>query len=133
MGLLPSDSLEDIIYFENVVTDEDLILEGKFRGDKKTYTVAEFLSEHGERIPNYLNSQKEFRILCIVLTSEDLTETQWNTIYSQVEWFTATESTRATTRRYNFWEATRGLASLDAKGLYTSLIGTRSGARKGSR
>ncbi len=124
MGMVPKDSLEDIIYSEDVVTTSELNGQGKFSGTKKTYTVNQFIADKGNRIPDFKSSQKEFKILSVVITPAPLTTAQWTTINSMVSWVTKKEDDG--TNLYNFWEATNGVGTLIAGDLHQSLINSTS-------
>ena len=121
MGLLPLERLDDIVYFTDVATDYDLVMEGKFSGVRMTYTVEQYIEDYGVRNPTSESSQKLFRALCVVLTPEKLSDEEWNIVSEQVEWFTRTDDD-GIPYLYTFHEATRGLATMQADGLYSSLL-----------
>lgn len=119
MGMLPVDSLPDIVYFTGVTSNDTLYAQGKFRGTKNIYTVSQFRNDFGDRIPSFLNSQKKFKVLPIVLTPTPLSDSEWVNISNQIIWLTSTSNDNS--RLYNFYEATRGVGQLSSKGLKSSL------------
>ena len=102
------------------------------------WTIEQIIEKLGPRIPNFENSQKEFRIAFILLTDgrDPVTKKDLDITKVFIEQFTATsplphpidvridESTRLTAtfhdpsgkelKPLNFWEATRGIAILQA-------------------
>ena len=65
----------------------------------------------GKRIPNSNNSQKNFKLLIVVLTNKTLTDEQWDKVDATAEWFSKKEDDG--THLYNFWEATNGIGSIN--------------------
>ena len=60
--------------------------------------------------PSFEDSQKEFKLLVIVLTDEALTTEEWDTIDATAEWFSYPGADDYSS--YNFWEATNGIGSI---------------------
>lgn len=112
MGMMPQDSLKDITYFTNVVVDANLYGQGKFSGTKNTYTVQNFLQDYGPRNPSFANSQKQFKCLFVVLSSTDLSSSDWSTASTQISWLTNPGADQSSL--YNFYEATRGNGTLNS-------------------
>jgi hypothetical protein len=111
MGMAPADSLYDIPYFTNVVTDANLYGIGKFSGTKNIYTKQQFLTDRGPRIPAFGQAQTKFKCLFVVLTSTDLTTQEWTNAASQISWLTYPGADQSSL--YNFYEATKGVGQLD--------------------
>ncbi|WP_339784864.1 MAG: IPT/TIG domain-containing protein [Imperialibacter sp.] len=116
MGLLPPDSLEPFDVFTNVVSWTGRKLEANTRN---TYNRARIEREFGVRKPDVSNSQKHFRALVLVMTPYPLTDAQWIRIDEQTVKFCATEDDGEPF--INFWEATRGLATLSMDSLFSSI------------
>lgn len=77
----------------------------------QTTTIEEYIAEFGERIPNHVDSPKNFKALYVVLSDEPITSEQWKTANDDVLWFQLTEDD-GDSRRYNFWESTKGKATM---------------------
>ena len=75
-----------------------------------TVTMDEVIEIDGLRSPGPSESQKQFRILYVILTDKPLTLSQWQSYDEDVSNFQIQEDNGSSL--YNFWEATRGLASL---------------------
>jgi hypothetical protein len=85
-----------------------------------TYDNAKILSDAGgARNPTNVTSQKNFRLLVVILTPTSLTSTEWNTFDDQSEEFGRSASDGMTI--YNFWEATRGLGTLETGNLLNAV------------
>ena len=74
----------------------------------------------GERVPRVNDSQKDFRILTVLISKEKPKEAVWQKIKEQLQWFTKKGSDQ-NKYLYNFWEATKGMASLEADNLINFL------------
>lgn len=85
-----------------------------------TTTMAQVVSTDGTRSPDKTTSQKNFRILYLILTDTPLTLAEWADYDADVQAFSLAGSEG--TSSYNFWEATGGRASLSMDGLQASLI-----------
>lgn len=130
MGMMPVDSLDDITYFTNVSTDATRYGLGQFSGTKNTYTVSQFINDRGPRVPSFENSQKNFKCLFVVISDTSLSTSEWNTASSQVAWLVNPANDASSL--YNFYEATRGIGTLDAN-IGNSLInGSLSGTSSSS-
>ena len=81
----------------------------------RTYTIEEIIAEHGARIPEVSQSQKEFRGAVILLVDENHPATQeaLQTLSEDVSWFSYPGDDEA--YRFNFYEATgsRGTITMD--------------------
>lgn len=120
-GWYPKDSVGTTRVFKGITVDQTTWASGKFTANSYTdYTIDQLIASKGARTPGVATSQKKFRILTVVLTATDLSASTWNTVTSDVAWFTQ-QSSDGNSSLYNFWEATRGIATVDASGLYNSL------------
>ena len=87
-------------------------LEGTFSASSMTTTTMEqFIEQNGPRTPNYLDSQKHFKALFVVVSEEPLTLDEWNLYNNKLAEF-ETKEDDGFNHRYNFWEATYGRASI---------------------
>ena len=77
---------------------------------RTTYTPESLEELLGKRVPNHNNSQKNFKLLIVVLTDNPLTEEEWNRVDATAEWFSRKGDDG--TNSYNFWEATSGVGSI---------------------
>ena len=125
-GLIPADEVPDIWVAEDgerAPSDEDLCVNGDghcmFTATKvRTYTIEDIIAEHGERVPDYLNSQKDFRAAVVLLIDEDHPAIEW-----QVERVSADIAAFSLPGpdedddTYNFWEAMGGRATITMDGL----------------
>ena len=126
MGMLPIESVQEFDAFPEVPSetfqyyDESKTLIS-FIADKRIhYTQSSIIESLGKREPDYTTSQKEFKALFVVLSKEPLTSAEWESYESGISWFCQT-SDDGINWLYNFWEATRGVGSIDPSNLSASL------------
>ena len=101
--------------------------EGVFTANQKnSYTIDDLMSNFGgkERYPTAANSQKEFRVLTVLLTLPDTVgQTTFGDRISKtvedINWFG--EKTEHTGGHYNFYQATRGIGSINISGVENSV------------
>lgn len=112
MGLISADELESI---QVAVNPEFVSSSGEFTADEiTTYTAANLIAENGERIPSHINSQKAFKALTVIISTEALTEEKINDINTDLENFSRTSAPDGNWgSSNNFWLATQGRASFD--------------------
>ena len=113
MGMTPLSSVNDFDQFSGIkeVSISDNLT--KFIASKKTRFTKDVLKNMlGERVPSSINSQKDFKVLFIVLTPRPLNDAEWISYDNQIKQMTlkADEGTSL----YNFWEATNGIGSLNS-------------------
>jgi hypothetical protein len=89
-----------------------------------TKTINQFIAENGARLPNYLNSQKSFRGMYIVVSEAPLTLEEWRIADKAVFDFQNESDNGFYT--VNFWEATQGKATIAFDQLDSFTIGTPS-------
>ncbi|WP_196886856.1 T9SS type A sorting domain-containing protein [Aureivirga sp. CE67] len=117
MGLIPSSEVEEFDVFTDISNVSYTQSTTTFTAqNRQTFSGASIVADNGERIPNHVNSQKEFRLLTVVLTDTELTDAEWESFDSQVERF-GRNSDNGISGNYNFWEATGGRATLDVENI----------------
>ena len=125
-GLIPPEDVPDLwvaedgkYLFENgrpVRTEDGDII---FTASKvRTYAIEDFIAEHGERIPNSSQSQREFRAAAILLIDKDhpLVKWQLDAISADIAAFSYAGGDE-NDETYNFYEATGGRATITMDGL----------------
>lgn len=120
MGLIP---MEDVKAPIQVIQDLEWVdkEKGIFTASGiESYSMEAIVAAEGARNPDYTTSQKAFNTLYVVLTDRPLTNYEWAGFDEDVHRFTLEEDDG--TRVYNFWEATRGLATMAMDGLMESLV-----------
>jgi hypothetical protein len=87
---------------------------------KNSYTIDKLISLKGARVPDAINSQKEFKVLTVILSnSQDTTaSTRYDEIVKEVKWFAGYSESNGL---YNFKQATRGIGSLEVSEITKSL------------
>ncbi len=126
MGMLPIDSVQEFDAFLDVPTtsfmtdpkDESRIV--FTAGERIHYTQQRIIDSLGVRVPNYKDSQKSFRTLFVILSKAPLTEAEWKEYDANIGWFCQT-SDDGLPWLYNFWEATRGVGSINPNNLSYAL------------
>ena len=94
MGLIPPEEVEDVVLFKGLAaTAGDFFNDGKWYAEEKiTVTVEDVIKKLGSRVPDHNTSQKEFKLLALVLTDDPLTEEEWDYFAKQVKDFEDTFS-----------------------------------------
>lgn len=116
MGMIPLEEVTPFDTFTDITdfkfTENNGINTFTFKADTNIrYTPERILNDFGPRIPSYKNSQKEFNILTVVVTNTKLTEEQWATFENNIQ--ILTQKGDDGSELFNFWEATRGIGSLN--------------------
>ena len=125
-GLIPAEEVPDLWVGEDVefVRDQEgrvALAEGRYRvfkpGKVRTYTIEDIIAEHGERVPDVTQSQKDFRAAVILLIDENHPATRWQ--LDQLSAYIAAFSLPGTDEdgSLNFFEATGGRATITMDGL----------------
>ena len=93
----------------------------------RTYTIEDIIAEHGPRVPDHSQAQKDFRAAVILLISEDYPAVRQTLerLSDDVSWLSYAGDDDAD--QYNFYEATRGRGTITMGGL--SQLRRRSGAK----
>jgi hypothetical protein len=111
MGMVPLSSVNPFDLFSDITEWSATETAYEFTANSRiTYDNVAIENLLGTRIPNFAESQKEFKLLVVVLTDEELTTEEWNIIDSTAEWFSY--SGPDDDYSYNFWEATNGVGSI---------------------
>ena len=55
--------------------------------EKRIVKISDIINKLGSRVPNYIDSQKSFNILTLIITDKDLTEPEWEFYDSQSKGF----------------------------------------------
>ncbi|BCX46572.1 hypothetical protein HAHE_04800 [Haloferula helveola] len=120
MGLIDAEDITQEIKVANGFAWADYAT-GQFTATSITsLTMAEVVSTDGARTPDSSTSQKDFRVLYLILTDGPLTLGEWADFDADVEVFARNAASGGSS--YNFWEATGGLATLTMDGLIESLV-----------
>ena len=83
----------------------------------RTYTIEDIIAEHGPRIPDHSQAQKDFRAAVILLINEDYPVKRQNleSLSDDVSWLSYPGQDE--TDQYNFYEATGGRGTITMGGL----------------
>jgi hypothetical protein len=117
MGLIPAGEVPPLTFANDVAWVDDS--QGVFSASSfVTRSAAELTAGWGTRSPDAALSPKRFRTLIVLVTSPEQ-PVDWSDWSQRVEDFVAERESDYVDpllgeRLYNFWSATRGLASLDA-------------------
>ena len=84
--------------------------------DVQTYSIADIVAEHGERVPSMADAQWHFRVGVVLLidAAHPASPLQLNRLRDHAESFSHQGSSR---RPHNYFEATRGRGSVTMRGL----------------
>ena len=125
-GLIPADEVPDIWVAEDgerAPSDESRCIGGDghcmFTATKtRTYTIEDIIAEHGERVPDVSQSQKDFRAAAILLIDEDHPAIEWQLekVSADIAAFSLAGPDEDDDT-FNFWEATGGRATITMDGL----------------
>ena len=113
MGMLPISSVTPFDMFTDITSlaIDTLTFDWTFTAATRTTYTPESLEDLlGERVPSEGNSQKDFKLLVIVITDAPLSDDEWNKVDATAEWFSKKGDDG--TSLYNFWEATNGEGSI---------------------
>ena len=94
MGLIPPAEVEDLILFKGLrATAGEFFDERKWYAEEKMIvTIDDILEKLGPRVPDHTASQREFRILTLVLTDHGLSDQEWAYFSEQAKGFEDTFS-----------------------------------------
>ena len=126
MGMLPIDSVHEFDAFPDVSSEtfqyyDESHTRISFISDTRIhYTQTSLIELLGKRDPDCSKSQKAFKALFVVLSRQPLTATEWQEYESGIGWF-CKPGKGEYNGIYNFWEATRGIGSIDPSDLSLSL------------
>lgn len=121
MGMLPVTGVAPFDVFKNITAYD--YKTNEFEATTRIlYDNARILSELGARSPTSATSQKDFRLLIVVLSDAPLTTLEWTNYDKEAEWFGLQGDDG--TYLYNFWEATGGKGTMETGKLNNALKGT---------
>ena len=94
----------------------------------RTYTIEDIIAEHGPRVPDHSQAQKDFRAAVILLISEDYPAVRQTLerLSDDVSWLSHAGEDEA--EQYNFYEATGGRGTITMDGL--SQLKSRASAKR---
>ena len=94
MGLIPSEEVEDLILFKGLRATAGEFFDNHrwYAEEKLTVTIEDIVEKLGPRVPDHTASQKEFRILTLVLSERELTDQEWTYFSEQAKGFEHTFS-----------------------------------------
>ena len=112
MGMIPSSQVSEFDVFTEITSFSSASNKFNFTANsRKTYDAQVLENLLGKRVPNSKNSQKNFKILAVVITDTPLSDEEWNKVDATAEWFSKKGEDESSL--YNFWEATNGIGSID--------------------
>ena len=125
MGLIPANELRPIIVAENpkVGVGDLNEIAGRFSADTlTTIQPDEFIGTWGERFPSFENSQKEFKMLILIVSNKNVVEMEKDeeksrSLGQDIEVFSDIGSIEDIKNNdtYSFWRATGGRATMETK------------------
>ena len=111
MGMIPISSVSNFDMFTDITSFAISETAYDFTASTRTtYTPESLEGQLGARVPSSGNSQKDFKLLIVVLTDNPLIDEEWNRVDATAEWFSKKGDDG--TSLYNFWEATNGVGSI---------------------
>ena len=131
-GLIPPDEVPDLWVAgdgewlvengERVWSDDDQPRPIFTAPTARTMTIEDIIAEHGERIPDWTVSQKDFQAAAVLLVDDDhpATPEQIQEVSDHVSWFSHPGNDYS--YLYNYYEATGGRAFITMDGLSQFLL-----------
>ena len=111
MGMIPISSVSNFDMFTDITSLAVNTSTFDFTANTRTTYTPQSLEELlGQRDPSIDNSQKDFKLLVVVITDSPLSDDEWNKVDATAEWFSIKGDDG--TSLYNFWEATNGVGSI---------------------
>lgn len=131
MGMIPLSQVQPFTVFNSIDSSRitsDAINKTNYyifsSQEKTTYSPTTIEALLGQRVPDYTASQKNFKILFVVVSDSSLTTEEYAQYDADIESFCRPASNDMS--MYNFWEATRGIGTLTAEHIDASLKQTTS-------
>ena len=115
MGMVPAEDVEPFDLFQDITSYTRGTKAGTYdfkANTRITYTPEVIINKLGERKPTHLNAQKEFKMLTVVITTTPLTDAEWTKFDNDIESFTR-KGDDNNPSLFNFWEATRGMGTIN--------------------
>jgi len=124
MGMIPVNQVTNFDVFSDITSLTINTSTFDFEASSRTtYSPASIVSLLGDRAPSSATSQKDFKLLVVVLTDQPLTTAQWDIVDSDAEKFGRKSSDGSSS--FNFWEATNGVGSMEIANLQNSIVGVQ--------
>ncbi len=124
-GLIPPDEVPDLWVAEDgewLTENGQLVLSHDGRPiftatQVRTITIDDIIAEHGERVPDWTTSQKDFQAAAVLLVDDahPATPAQIQEVSDHVSWFSHPGDDNS--HLYNYYEATGGRAFITMDGL----------------
>jgi hypothetical protein len=92
-----------------------------FATEVTSYTIDDLIALNGPRIPDSASSQKQFKVLTVVLNEAGV-QSYIQEIIKNIQWFSGPLNDNTYYYLYNFSQATNGIGSLVTSGVKNSLI-----------
>jgi hypothetical protein len=86
-----------------------------------SYSIDDIIANNGPRVPDASTSQKQFKILTVVITQETATENYCEQIAQNVQWLAGSMDDHTQEGLYNFRQATNNIGSLIVDGVKNSV------------
>ncbi len=119
MGMIPLASVAPFDAFANITSATDNGATYTFTANTRTtHTPTSIQTLLGSRVPSSTTSQKDFKLLVLVLTDTPLTTAQWDLVDGQSYRFGLPGDNG--NYLYNFWEATNHLGTMETSNLFAS-------------
>ena len=120
-GFIPPEEVPDLLVAEDGAplldqNDNNVLINGNpvFTASSiKTYTIEDIIAEHGNRIPDHSQAQRNFRAAAILLIDKNhpAVRGKLQTVSETVSWFSYAGSDEIK-QSYNFYEATGGRGTM---------------------
>jgi hypothetical protein len=127
MGFVSAEELREKNFRLDIYSGNDYdesFDDGYFYSKKVTsYTIDDIIELNGQRVPNSGASQKQFKVLTVILT-EAGEESRFSEIIKNIRWFSGPQDDNSYPEYrsiYNFSKATGGVGSLVASDIKSSL------------
>ena len=126
MGLKSAQELRDVNFQLDIYSGNDYQAESFAQGyfystNKKTYTIDDIIARNGKRDPDASVSQKQFKVLTVVLSPESATKNYRNEVMRDINWLAGEMNDATYPNLYNFRQATGNRGSLIVNNLMNSL------------
>ncbi len=129
-GLIPPDDVPDLWVAEDgewLRENDEWVLsdDGQFiftATNVKTITIDDIIAKHGERVPDWTISQKDFQAAAVLLVDDDHPAKNWQIreVSDHVSWFSHPGNDNSPL--YNYYEATGGRGTITMDGLSAFLL-----------